>query len=104
MSVPHVDAYGFRGQNPQVLYLSPYNFFMYYQVVRVPEPFRQNCNDWSAWTKESEEYYKDNKHSDNFRLIPGKHYKVTACFVEAWCAHVEARVLFQHVCDFSADM
>ena len=86
--VPHVDAYGYRGQAPQVLYLSPYEFFMYYQVVRVPEPFQQNCNGWSAWTKEGEEYYKENKHIDKFMLIPGKHYKVTTIFVEARRAHV----------------
>ena len=87
-SVPHVDAYGFRGQSPQVLYLSPYEFFMYYQVVQVPEPFRQNCDGWSVWTKEGEEFYKDNKHNDDLKLIPGKHYKVTTIFVEARRAHV----------------
>ena len=87
-SAPHVDAYGFRGPNPKVLFLSPYEFSMYYRVVRVPEPFRSNCNMWSAWTEEGEKYYEDNKHSDSFRLIPGKHYKVNADFVEVWRANV----------------
>ena len=87
-SAPHVDAYGFRGLNPKVLFLSPYEFSMYYRVVRVPEPFRSNCNKWSAWTEEGEKYYEDNKHSDSFRLIPGTHYKVSADVVEVWRANV----------------
>ena len=77
-SVPHVDAYGFRGRDPQVLYLSPYEFFMHWEIKRVPEPFRQNCNGWSAWTKEGEEYYSKHKHDNTFKLVPGKHYKVIA--------------------------
>ena len=78
MSAPHVDAYGFRGQNPKVLYLCPFEFFMYWEIQRVPEPNRSNCNGKSAWTQEGLEYYEESKHDYNFKLVPGKHYKVTA--------------------------
>ena len=78
MSAPHVDAYGFRGQNPKVLYLCPFEFFMYWDIQRVPEPNRSNCNGKSAWTQEGLEYYEKSKHDYNFKLVPGKHYKVTA--------------------------
>ena len=97
MSAPFVDAYGFRGQDPRVLFLCPFEFFMYWEVKRVPEPFRQKCSGWSAWTKEGEEYYNERKHNDNFKLVPGKHYKVTAKFVAARHEHVDARV-FEHGC------
>ena len=78
MSAPHVDAYGFRGQNPKVLYLCPFEFFMYWDIQRVPEPNRSNCNGKSAWTQEGLEYYEESKHDYNFKFVPGKHYKVTA--------------------------
>ena len=77
MSAPQVDAYGFRGQDPQVLYLSPFEFCMYWEIQRVPEPFRKDCNGWSAWSKEGKEYYDNHKHDYDFKLLPGKHYKVT---------------------------
>lgn len=77
MSAPHVDAYGFRGQNPQVLYLSPFEFSMYWDIQRVPEPFRKDCNGWSVWSMEGKEYYDNHKHDYDFKLLPDKHYKVT---------------------------
>ena len=77
MSAPHVDAYGFRGQNPQVLYLCPFEFFMYWDIRRVPEPYRSDCNGWSTWTQEGLEYYEKDKHAYNLKLVPGKHYKAT---------------------------
>ena len=49
---------------------------MYWEVQRVPEPFRKDCNGWSAWSKEGKEYYYDHKHDYDFKLLPGKHYKV----------------------------
>ena len=77
MSAPLVDAYGFRGQDPRVLFLCPFEFFMCWDIQRVPEPYRKDCNDWSTWTQEGLEYYDKNKHAYNLKLIPGKHYKVT---------------------------
>ena len=68
---------------------------MHWEIKRVPEPFRQSCNGWSAWTKEGEEYYSKHKHDDNFKLVPGKHYKVTPLFVAAGHERVDARV-FEH--------
>ena len=81
-SVPYVEAYGYRGQSPEVLYLSPYEFSMHYHIERVPEPFRSYCKNWSVWTKEGEKYYENSKHSNDFMLIPGQHYKVNADVVE----------------------
>ena len=65
-----------------MLYLSPYEFSMHYHIERVPEPFRSYCKNWSVWTKEGEKYYEDSKHSNDFMLIPGQHYKVNADVVE----------------------
>ena len=88
VSPPHVDAYGFRGTNEQVLYLSPYEFFMYWDVQRVPEPFRQNCSGWSVWTEEGKDYYEEHKQDYNFKLVPGKHYKADTCS----CLHCSTRI------------
>ena len=49
---------------------------MYWDVQRVPEPFRSDCNSWSVWSKEGKEYYDNHKNDYDFKLIPGKHYKV----------------------------
>ena len=75
-TAPRVDGYGFRGQNPLVLYLSPFEFFMYWDIKSVPEPFRRNCDGRSVWTEEGREYYENHKHEYGLKLIPGKHYKV----------------------------
>ena len=76
-SAPPIDGYGFRGQSPLVLYLSPFEFFMYWDIQRVPDPFRRDCNGRSVWTEEGEEYYENHKNEYGFRLLPGKHYKVS---------------------------
>ena len=75
MSAPYVDAYGFRGTDLRVLYLSPFEFFMYWDVQRVPEPYQSNCNGWSVWCEEGRDHYDIHKHDHDFKLIPGKHYK-----------------------------
>ena len=75
-TAPLVDAYGFRGLDQRVLYLSPFEFFMYWEIKRVPEPFRKDCNAWSVWCDGGKEHYDDHKHDENFKLIAGKHYKV----------------------------
>ena len=92
MSAPLVDAYGFRGQDPRVLFLCPFEFFMYWEIKRVPEPYRDDCEKWSSWTEEGKEYYDKDKHAYNFKLIPGKHYKVTAQYVTTSHAHRRARI------------
>ena len=76
-SAPLIDGYGFRGQSPLVLYLSPFEFFMYWDIQRVPEPFRRDCNGRSVWTEEGEEYYENHKNEYGFKLLPGKHYEVS---------------------------
>ena len=50
---------------------------MYWDIQRVPEPFRKDCNGWSVWSMEGKEYYDNHKHDYDFKLLPGKHYKVT---------------------------
>ena len=48
---------------------------MYWDVQRVPEPSRNECNGWSVWNEEGKEYYDNRKHDYGFKLVPGKHYK-----------------------------
>ena len=86
MTAPLVDAYGFRRQNPRVLFLCPFEFFMYWDVQRVPEPYRSNCNGWSVWCEEGRDHYDVHKHDHDFKLIPGKHYK--ASIFERYCTGI----------------
>ena len=91
MSAALVDAYGFRGSDQRVLYFSPFEFFMYWNIQRVPEPSRNDCNGWSVWCEGGQEYHDNHKHDHDFKLIPGKHYKVAES-ISMRCKHAEVHV------------
>ena len=89
---PRVDAYGFRSQDPRVLFLCPFEFFMCWEIQRVPEPYRGDCKGRSTWSQEGLKYYGKDKHAHNFKLIPGEHYKATAQYVQRRM-HADAHAL-----------
>ena len=76
---PHAAAYGFRGQHPGVYYLSPWEFCMFVQVVKLwpPEHPSNKENTFTEWTVEGEAYYEAHKADDPpAELTPGLHWRV----------------------------
>ena len=73
---PMVDAYGFRGADGRVLYLSPFEFYMYWEVVALLPPERDGPAGRTKWTDEGIKHDDDHRHDYGFRLVPGRDYKV----------------------------
>ena len=74
---PKVDAYGFRGKDPRVRWLSPYEFDMYWGTEAVLPPCRDDGRGLSEWCEKGEDFYEARKHDyPPVRLIPGEHYCV----------------------------
>ena len=73
---PVVDAYGFRGLDPRVAYLSPFEFFMYWKAEPLLPPYAQASSGHTMWLNDGEEYYKTQKYSPGFKLTPSVHYGV----------------------------
>ena len=76
---PHVAAYGFRGRNLSVYYLSPWEFCMYIRVVKLwpPEHPANKESKLTQWTEEGLAYYDAHKSDDPpVELTPGVHWKV----------------------------
>ena len=75
-TAPKVDAYGSRGKDPRVRWLSPYEFDMYWGTEAVLPPCRDG-GGLSEWCDEGEEFYEAHKHDyPQPRLQAGKHYRV----------------------------
>ena len=77
--IPHAAAYGFRGRHPSVYYLSPWEFCMFVQVVKLwpPEHPSNKENTFTEWTVEGEAYYEAHKADDPpAELTPGLHWRV----------------------------
>ena len=78
-SIPHVAAYGFRGRHPSVYYLSPWEFCMYVQVVKLwpPEHPANQALLLTQWTDEGLAFYEAHKADDPpAELTPGLHWHV----------------------------
>ena len=78
-SIPHVVAYGMRGRHPSVYYLSPWEFCMYVQVLKLwpPEHPANKEKTLTEWTDEGLAYYEEHKNDDPpAELTPGEHWKV----------------------------
>ena len=76
---PHAAAYGFRGCDPSVYYLSPWEFCMFVQVVKLwpPEHPANKEVTLTQWTDAGLAYYEEHKSDDPpAELTPGLHWKV----------------------------
>ena len=76
---PYAAAYGFRGRHPSVYYLSPWEFCMYVQVVKLwpPEHPANKEAELTRWTELGFAYFEEHKSDDPpVELIPGVHWKV----------------------------
>jgi len=77
---PIVDVYGFRGQDPRVRLLSPYEFMMHWGAEPVLPPSQSNGNGHSEWCNDGQAVYEAHKHDHpRMKLTPGKHYCVKDC-------------------------
>ena len=77
--IPHAATYGFRGQHPSVYYLSPWEFCMYVQVMKLwpPEHPANKEATLTKWTEEGFAYYEEHKSDDPpVELTPGLHWEV----------------------------
>ena len=76
-SAPQVDAYGFRGTDPRVRLLMPYEFYMHWGTAPVLPPCRDGGDEFSEWCGDGEAFYEAHKHDQPaVRLVPGVHYRV----------------------------
>ena len=76
---PHAAAYGFRGRHPSVYYLSPWEFCMFVQVIKLWPPAHPANLDapLTEWTDEGLAFYEAHKaDEDPVELTPGLHWKV----------------------------
>ena len=76
---PHAAAYGFRGCDPSVYYLSPWEFCMFVRVVKLwpPEHPANKEVTLTQWTDAGLAYYEEHKSDDPpAELTPGLHWKV----------------------------
>jgi len=76
---PHAAAYGFRGRHPSVYYLSPWEFCMFVQVVKLWPPAHPANTEaaLTQWTDEGFAFYEAHKADDPpAELTPGLHWTV----------------------------
>jgi len=86
-SIPHVAAYGFRGRHPSVYYLSPWEFCMCIQVIKLwpPEHPANLASRLTRWTDEGLAFYEAHKADDPpAELTPGLHWKVIEPEEQVW--------------------
>ena len=75
-SPPLVDGYGFRGSDPRVHLLSPFEFFMYWKIEAVLPPMAAKCGGRTVWCPGREAHYQAHKHDAGFKLRPGTDYRI----------------------------
>jgi len=76
-SAPIVDVYGFRGMDPRIHLLSPFEFMMHWGVEPVLPPNYGGGPCYSEWCEGGEEFARAHRHDHpRVRLTPGRHYRV----------------------------
>ena len=74
---PDVDIYGYRGADPRIYYLSPWEFRSLWDAEVLLPPCSQGHEIRTYWLEGGLEYYNLHKHDvKEATLQPGVHYKV----------------------------
>lgn len=77
LPMPLVDIYGYRGRDPRVHYLSPYEFVSLWTAELLLPPCSSNNQDRTRWLSGGAAYYEDHrKDVQGSTLQPGVHYEV----------------------------
>ena len=77
MQKPDVDINGYRGTDPRVHYLSPWEFMMFWTAEQLLPPCSQGRVVRTRWLDGGLEFYNEHKHdAQESTLKPGIHYEV----------------------------
>ena len=72
---PWVELYGFRGEHPDLYYLSPWEFMERWEALPLQPPCKRCDHNFTEWLPGGEEYYEEHKEDDPPAfLVPGTHY------------------------------
>jgi len=74
---PDVDIYGYRGTDPRVHYLNPWEFMQFWAAEQLLPPCSQGHKDRTGWLDGGLEFYNEHKYdAQESTLKPGIHYEV----------------------------
>ncbi|CAE7884649.1 TTC28 [Symbiodinium microadriaticum] len=90
-----LNVYGFRGRDPRVYYLSPWEFVKWWQLenVKPPDRYTGAGKELSCWTPAGRELLS--KRASSKPPIPGKHYVIKEVLP---CGNENVLVLPNHPC------
>ena len=74
--LPFVELYGYRGRDPRVYYLSPWEFVMFWAAEDLQPPIGGDADDrLTEWTAEGAmEYKQQMRDGAVLSFVPGIHY------------------------------